>query len=78
MQSMQISKWLDIPLNRNNSLWMQKEFVISLPGFITYEFKTTNSFSQIQNADSKFIIMNLYEFVKKKSVSVRKTSNLLI
>ena len=46
--------------------------------FITYEFKTTNSFSQIQNADSKFIIMNLYEFVQKKSVSVRKTSNLLI
>ena len=30
MQSMQISKWFDIPLNWKNSLWMQKEFVISL------------------------------------------------
>ena len=41
-----------------------------------YEFKTTNSFSQIENAEGKFIITNLYEFVHAKSVSVCKTSNL--
>ena len=43
MQAMQISKWFDIPLNRKNSLWMQKEFVIHYLWIQNNKFIFTNS-----------------------------------
>ena len=47
-------------------------------GFHYYEFKIMNSFSQIKDADGKFILTNLYKFVHMKFVFVCKTSNLFI
>ena len=68
---MQRSKSFDIPPNWKNSLWMQKEFVISLLGIQNKIFIFTNSEcrQQIHYHD---------EFVHMKSVSVCKISNLLI
>ena len=46
--------------------------------FLYYEFKTMNSFSQIQNELVTSFFMNFYEFIHTNFVSAWKTSNLFI